>query len=122
MKDPIAKASHASDANVPPNGPAWAALLSAGVGGAGFGVLTIASECSARAGRALACYRPSGSLSGVAIGAIFIWLAAWAALHLRWKNKSVANEKTLALATFLLVLAALLATFPPFYELFVKGG
>jgi hypothetical protein len=106
----------------PPAGPAWAALLSASVGGAAFGLLTDASECSARASKALNLYNPSGSLSGVAIVAVAIWAVVWAILHVMWKNKHPANQGRLTLAVVFLVLVAIVTTFPPFYELFAKGG
>jgi hypothetical protein len=100
-----------------PNGPAWAALLSAAIGGAAFGLLTDASEASPRLSRLLNWYHPSGSLSGVAICAVLIWAAAWLALHARWNHRALRRQKTLTAVTCLLVLLALLATFPPFYDL-----
>jgi hypothetical protein len=54
--------------------------------------------------------------------AIVIWLIAWAALHARWRDRQLANQRTLMTATFLLILAALVTTFPPFYGLFASGG
>jgi hypothetical protein len=106
-----------SGAEVTPNGPAWAALLSAGIGGFGFGVLTDLSECSGRVSRMLQWYRPAGSLSGVAILAVLIWLAVWAVFHSRWKHKRIRNQRALMALTLALALAALVSTFPPFYEL-----
>jgi hypothetical protein len=106
-----------SGTKITPNGPAWAALLSAGIGGLGFGILTDLSECSSRVSRTLQWYRPAGSLSGVAILAVLIWLAVWGAFHSRWKHQQIRNQRTLMAVTIALSLAALLATFPPFYEL-----
>jgi len=103
-----------------PDGPAWAALLAASIGAAAFGLITDASECSARVSRSLQWYRPAGALSGVAIGAIVIWVVAWVALHVRWRGMSFQNRRTPMSAILLLALVALVTTFPPFYELF--GG
>lgn len=99
------------------SGAAWAGLLAAGIGGVTFGALTDLSETSAAASRALQWYQPAGSLSGVAIGTILVWFTLWAILHLRWKNKQLRHERTLLIVTCLLVVIALVATFPPFYEL-----
>jgi len=112
--------SQVSESATPSNGSAWAALLSAGIGCAGFGLLTDISECSTRASKVLLWYRPSGALSGVAILAIVIWLVVWAVLGARWKDRRLQNERTLMIATVILVLAGIVTTFPPFYELF--GG
>jgi len=58
----------------------------------------------------------------MAICTIVIWLSVWAALHARWRGKRLQNEHLLMAATFMLVLIALIATFPPFYGLLAKGG
>jgi hypothetical protein len=100
-----------------PNGSAWAALVSAGIGALGFGILTDLSECSARAAKLLLWYRPAGSLSGVAAGAILFWIAAWAVLQMMWKNRRLEHQRTLLAVIIALSLAALVTTFPPFYEL-----
>lgn len=122
MIDPASSSPGASGTGALPNGPAWAALLAAGIGCVSFGVITDISESSARVSRALQWYSPAGSLSGVAMCAIVIWLIAWAALHARWRDRQLANQRTLMTATFLLILAALVTTFPPFYGLFASGG
>jgi len=104
------------------NGPAWAVMLSASIGAVAFGSLTMLSECSPRASHFLLWYRPAGSLSGVAICAILIWVGVWAVLHARWKSKRIGYQRSLMVVILALVLFSLLATFPPFYELFVKHG
>lgn len=102
------------------HGTAWAALFSAGIGCAAFGVLTLLSECVPALSKALNWYKPSGALSGVAILAIIIWLVVWAALGARWHHRRLQNERSLMIATVVLVLVGIVTTFPPFYELF--GG
>jgi hypothetical protein len=110
--------SRSSDTVSSPNGSAWAALLSGGIGSFAFGVLTILSEVFTKwASRSLQWYHPSGALSGVAGAAIILWLTVWAVLHFRWRNKRMQNESALMIVTILLAVAALVATFPPFYEL-----
>ena len=107
----------AEEASPVPNGPAWAAILSAGIGGLVFGITTDLSEASGRMSKFFNWYRPAGALSGVAISTVLIWAAAWAALAVRWRRRQVKNPRTLLVATCLLVIAAVVATFPPFYEL-----
>jgi len=110
--------SRSSDAASFPNGSAWAALLSGGIGSFAFGILTILSEVFPKwASRTLQWYHPSGALSGVAGAAIILWFIVWAALHFRWRNQRMQNQLALTIATILLAMAALVATFPPFYEL-----
>ena len=110
--------SQASLLESPPNGAAWAALLASGIGGVVFGLITDASECSARVSRFLQWYRPTGALSGVAICAIVVWAVVWAVLHARWSGKQLRHQRTLTVTILILALLALLTTFPPFYELF----
>ncbi|HZZ42088.1 MAG TPA: hypothetical protein VFE58_04060 [Tepidisphaeraceae bacterium] len=103
-----------------PNGLAWAALLSSAIGCAAFGVATILSESSANLSQSLNWYRPSGSLSGVAGSAVAIWLVSWITLALIWKGRRLQHERTLIAVILFLVLASLIATFPPFYEIFAR--
>jgi len=112
--------SSASEPITTANGSAWAALVSAGIGCAGFGAFTMLSECSKAMGKFLNWYNPSGALSGVAICAIVVWLAVWAVLGTRWQSQRLQNERKLMICTVVLVLVGILTTFPPFYELF--GG
>ena len=99
------------------NGAAWAALLSAGIGGLGFGILTDISECSPSASKLLLkVYPPAGSLSGVAVCSVLVWIAVWMALHARWHRRQIHHQRTMVVVIVLLTLAALVTTFPPFYE------
>jgi hypothetical protein len=104
-----------------PNGAAWAAILAAGIGCASFGVITDLAEANARVNDALAWYRPAGGLSGVAGCAIIIWLAFWALFSVRWKHRQLVATRGIIMLSLALVLIGVLATFPPFYELFVGG-
>lgn len=103
------------------NGPSWAAILSAGIGCASFGIITDCAEVNARINDALAWYRPAGGLSGVAGCAIIIWIVSWALLNGRWKHRRLVATRGIMVLSLMLVLIGVLATFPPFYELFVGG-
>lgn len=92
-------------------------MLAAAIGCFALGVLTVMGDASKAIARHMILYRPTGPLSGVSIGAIVIWLLAWALLSRRWKNRNVALRPILTIA-FLLVGASLLLTFPPVIDLF----
>jgi hypothetical protein len=98
------------------NGPAGAAILSAGVGCAVLGILAVAGDASKAIAKLLTFYLPTGPLSGVTTMAIIVWLATWFILAWRWRTKTVAIGKVNVTAFLLLVLGILL-TFPPFADL-----
>jgi fluoride ion exporter CrcB/FEX len=100
-----------------PNGPAVAAILAAAIGCFAFGVLAVLGDQSAAIKRALTLYRPTGVLSGVSTVAVLAWLASWLLLELRWRRRTVNASRICAVSMVLLVLALLL-TFPPFADLF----
>jgi hypothetical protein len=99
-----------------PNGPAAAAILSAGIGCAGLGILAVIADASKPIARGLTFYLPTGPLSGVSSVAILLWLAAWFILARRWRARSVAIAKVNVTA-FLLLALGILLTFPPFADL-----
>ena len=101
----------------PANGPAWAAILAAAIGGFAVAVLTDLSEVSPRAAALLQWYRPAGALSGVAGGAVLVWAGTWAALHARWHGRDLRRSTLLLTATCTMVAASIVCTFPPFYQL-----
>jgi hypothetical protein len=100
----------------PVNGPVAAAVLACGFGCFALGALAVAGDGSKSIAAALNFYNPTGPLSGVTTVAIALWLACWAGLAARWRNKSVAFGKVSAVA-FLLLALGLLLTFPPFGDL-----
>jgi hypothetical protein len=102
-----------------PNGPAAAAILSAGAGSAALGILAVAGDASKSIAKMLTFYPPTGPLSGVTCVAIIFWLFFWLILARRWAAKTVAFAKVNVAAFILLVLGFLL-TFPPFADL-VQG-
>jgi hypothetical protein len=95
------------------NGPAAAAMLSAGLGSFTLGLLTILGRYAGFAAPNL--YAPVGNLTGKVGISILVWLVSWAVLHLLWagKNKSL-NLGTIFIITLILVGFGLLATFVPF--------
>jgi len=99
-----------------PNGPAGAAILSAGIGCCVLGILAVLADASKSVAGFLTWYRPTGPLSGVTSAAILIWLASWFLLARRWRTKTIAIGKINATA-FLLLALGILLTFPPFADL-----
>jgi hypothetical protein len=103
-------------ADAPPNGPAAAAILAAGVGCGTLGILAFAGDASDAIGRMLNLYNPTGTLSGVTTIAIIVWLAAWLLLNRAWRVRSVALG-WINVASFALLAVGFLLTFPPFMDL-----
>lgn len=100
-----------------PNGSGAAALLAAGIGSFALAVLAIAADQIAPVKNAMIFSKPTGPLSGVTTTAAFIWLVAWAVLEGRWRKKTVGTGRIAAASLVLLVLALLL-TFPSLADLF----
>jgi hypothetical protein len=98
------------------NGPAAAAILSAGMGCAVLGILALAGDASAAIKNMLNFYNPTGALSGVTTIAIVVWLASWFVLGRQWADKTVNLARVNALA-FVGLTIGLLLTFPPVMDL-----
>jgi hypothetical protein len=99
-----------------PNGPGAAAILAAGVGSLALGVFAFAGDASPTVKHAFIVWNPTGPLSGVSLAAIGIWLAAWFLLSLLWSTRDVKLPRV-NLASFAMLIAGLLLTFPPFADL-----
>ena len=108
--------SRGGDTDTPPNGPAAAAILAAGIGCATIGILAFAGDASGAIGRLLNIYNPTGTLSGVTTIAIIVWLVAWFALNRLWRTRTVAMGGV-NVAAFVLLAVGFLLTFPPFMDL-----
>lgn len=102
-----------------PNGPAGAAILSAGAGSCALGVLAVLADGSKTIGIWLTFYRPSGLLSGVTTVAILVWLVIWLILARRWRARNVNLARTNTVA-FLLLAVSLLLTFPPIADFLLR--
>jgi hypothetical protein len=100
-----------------PNGAGAAAILAAGIGAFLVAVFAILADQSAAIKTTMIFWKPTGPLSGVTTCAILIWIVAWAILHARWRNRSVALARVNATA-FILLILGLLLTFPPIADLF----
>lgn len=103
------------------NGAAWAAIVAGAIGCVAYGVFINMAEASKAASNAMNLYNPAGDLSGKTTYAIGVWVVAWVVLHLMWKGKRIRRPGGLAAVVVVLVLLALLASFPPFFEIFAGG-
>jgi hypothetical protein len=116
LHSPVVEQSANSGTRVLPNGPAAAAILSAGVGSTLLGLIALVADASKPIAKLLTFYLPTGPLSGVSSLAILLWLGMWLILAKRWRVKNVALGKVNA-AAFLLLALGILLTFPPFADL-----
>jgi hypothetical protein len=99
-----------------PTGPGAAAILAAGIGSLALGVVAFAGDAVPELNRLLVFWQPTGALSGVTSTAIAVWLVSWYGLSRRWGSRDV-NLVPVNVATAVMVIAALLLTFPPFMDL-----
>lgn len=99
-----------------PNGPGAAAILAAASGSLSLGVFAFAGDAFAVVGQAFSFWAPTGALSGVTTTAIVVWLVVWFGLSRRWAARNVAIGR-INVVSFLMLIAALLLTFPPFMDL-----
>ena len=97
------------------NGPALAALLAAGIGALALGLVVLLNEMGVLTVPAL--YAPAGGVSGRTTLGVVAWLIAWGVLHARWKARDV-DAARVGVLTLLLVLASVVATYPPVWTLF----
>lgn len=105
-----------SDVDPLPNGPGAAAILAAAIGSFALGVCALAGDAVPAIRGAFNVWPPTGPLSGVTLTAIVVWLLAWYGLSRRWGSRDV-NLVAVNAASFLMLIAALLLTFPPFMDL-----
>ncbi len=98
-----------------PNGAAMAAVLAAGIGSLAIGAFVLLNEAGLYAAPAL--YGPAGGVTGRTTFGAIVWLLAWGALHARWRSRAVASGPVFG-ATVVLIVLALLATFPPVWTWF----
>jgi hypothetical protein len=101
------------------NGLGAAAILAAGVGTFALGLFAIAGDASPVIRHVLNFWPASGPLSGVTSSAIVVWLLTWYVLSRRWGASEV-NLVRVNVASFAMLLAGLLLTFPPFID-FLQG-
>jgi hypothetical protein len=112
----VSRESANDEAGLIPNGPGAAAILAAGVGSFALGAFAFVGDASPTVKQAFIVWNPTGPLSGVTLAAIAVWLAAWFLLSLRWSTREVKLQRV-NLASFAMLIAGLLLTFPPFADL-----
>lgn len=100
-------------------GPAAAALVAAGIGSFAFGLMICATEALPAFKKWANWYSPVGPLSGKSGMAVIIWLAAWALLHVLWRDRSPVMNRVVTVS-FVLVALGFLGSFPPIFDLFGK--
>jgi len=103
-----------------PEGPAGAAMLSAGLGIFTLGLLTTLAVISAGVKSFLLWWQWGqgvGPLAGKTTIAVFVWLVSWLVLYLVWRDKDV-NLKTMFYIGFALGVIGAIGMFPPFFEAF----
>ena len=98
------------------NGAA-AAILAAGIGCLGMGVITTLSEAVKPVADRLNLYNPVGPLSGKSLFASLVWLVTWTLLSRRAKAGAI-NQKRWLVSAFVCAGLAIVFTFPPFFDLF----
>jgi len=96
------------------NGSAMASFLGAGIGACAMGIIVLLNEAGIFAAPTL--YAPAGGVSGRTTLAIVVWLAGWGLLHHRWKRLEMAPHRVY-IATLVLTVLGILATFPPVWGL-----
>ena len=99
------------------NGTPLAALLSSGIGTFVLGALTTGAVISADLKNALVITKPVGPLSGKATYAVAAYLVAWAVAYFVMRGKDY-DARPIYIATFVLIAAGFLGTFPLFFDLF----
>src|SRR5688500_18111374 len=95
------------------NGAALASLMAAGIGAFAMGFFVIIHEAGLFSAPAL--YAPAGGLSGRTAFAIVTWLAVWAVLHFRWKNRQIEPRRVYT-ATVVTTALGIVLCFPPFWR------
>jgi hypothetical protein len=98
-------------------GPAAAAMIAGGTGAFVIGLMTTLAEASEVIKNALNWLKPVGPLSGKTAVGVLVWLIAWFLLNTVMKDKDSDLVKAFTI-TIALIVAGLLLTFPPFFELF----
>ncbi|MBI4055358.1 MAG: hypothetical protein HY402_04405 [Elusimicrobia bacterium] len=99
------------------NGPAAAALLSAGLGCFVVGLDTVLAQIFPAISSFFNWCPPAGPLSGKSGLAVIVWLVSWAFLSAVWNDKEVDFHVVWRAALTLVILANLLV-FPPVFEAF----
>ncbi|HEX8690243.1 MAG TPA: hypothetical protein VF729_08360 [Solirubrobacterales bacterium] len=99
------------------NGPAVAVTIAAGIGALVLGIFTLLSEASEGVHEFLEFSERVGPLSGKTVFGAGAFLLSWGGLHVALRDREV--DWRPAIGVFLVLLAAaLVLTFPPFFQIF----
>jgi hypothetical protein len=98
------------------DGRAAAAVISAGVGCAAFGIGVVVAESVTAVKKMLTLSAAAGPLSGKAVVAVVIYAIFWVLLHIALRRTQT-KITTVGRLTIVLLGIGLLGTFPPFYGL-----
>lgn len=99
------------------NGILGATIVAGAVGCLVIGLMTTGAVISEGLKNFLNWWSPAGPLSGKTGLGIISWLAAWAVLHIVWKNKEMPLKSIMTISLVLIALGFIL-TFPPVFEAF----
>ena len=102
-----------------PEGPVVAAVLAGGIGCLALGVFTTLAEASSSIKDWLNWKDAVGPLAGKTGMAVIVWLIAWVALHLFYRDKPFETRRAFVIALVLIGLGAL-GTFPTFFQAFAS--
>lgn len=100
-----------------PNGPAFAAVIAAGVGTFVLGFFTTLAEASEKLKDWLAWRNPVGPLSGKTSLGLAAWVGAWLVLGILWRRREI-DERRAVIVSAILIGLGVLGTFPLFFERF----
>lgn len=103
------------------DGPALAAILSAGLGCAAIGVFTVLTEASPQFKMAMNLWNPAGPLTGKTSAGVVVWLVSWIVFHLKWRQREIPAFDRILIISLVLVGLGWLGTFPLFFQLFAGG-
>jgi fluoride ion exporter CrcB/FEX len=98
-----------------PNGEAMAATLAAGIGCFALGVFINLTELSTTFREWMLLHDGVGPLSGKTTYATIVYIAAWALLHVMWKDREIAFRPVVLTFGILLAVGFVL-DWPPFFE------
>ncbi len=102
---------------IPPThaGPVAAAVLSAGIGSACFGICICLSESVPAVASGLTLYKPTGPLSGKVSVGVIAWILAWVLLNRAWKDKQPRFARA-NLISLSLIVVGLVLSFPTVFD------
>ncbi len=101
------------------SGIAMAAILSGTIGCFTIGLMIVFAEASKNFKDWLNWWNPAGPLVGKTGMGVIVWLVSWMILYFLFGKKEK-KVKPIAIFSFVLLILALLFSFPPFFDLFTS--